>query len=52
MANKAPSYLAWGLFYYCGLTAIPHRISNHMPSKVLDDITYPFLNVNGCIVEV
>ena len=27
-------------------------ISNHMPSKVWDEITYPFLNFNGCTVEV
>ena len=27
-------------------------ISNHMPSKVWDGITYPFLNFNGCTVEV
>ena len=27
-------------------------LSNHMPSKVWDEITYPFLNVNGCSVEV
>ena len=27
-------------------------ISNHMPSKVWDEITYPFLNFNGATVEV
>ena len=27
-------------------------ISNHMHSKVWDEITYPFLNFNGCTVEV
>ena len=26
--------------------------SNHMPSKLWDEITYPFPNVNGCTVEV
>ena len=26
--------------------------SNHMPSKVWDEITYPFLNFNGCTIEV
>ena len=36
----------------CGLTSILARISNHMPSKVWDEITYPFLNFNGCTVEV
>ena len=27
-------------------------ISNHMPSKVSDEITHPFPNFNGCTVEV
>ena len=31
---------------------VPARIRNHMPSKVWDEITYPFLNFNGCTVEV
>ena len=26
--------------------------SNYMPSKVLDEITYPFPNFNGATVEV
>ena len=26
--------------------------SNHTPSKVWDEIIYPFLNFNGCTVEV
>ena len=26
--------------------------SNHMPNKVWDEITYPFLNFNGVAVEV
>ena len=34
-----------------GLTLIPAWISNHMPSKVWDEITYPFLNFNGVTVE-
>ena len=34
------------------LTLIPAWISNHMPSKMWDEITYPFLNFNGCTVEV
>ena len=41
-----------GPFYLRGLTLIPAWISNHMPSKVWDEITYPFLNFNGCTVEV
>ena len=35
-----------------GLTLIPAWISNHTPNKVWDEITYPFLNFNGCTVEV
>ena len=27
-------------------------ISNHMPSKVWDEIIYPFLNFNSAAVEV
>ena len=27
-------------------------INNYMPSKVWDQITYPFPNINGCTVEV
>ena len=33
-------------FFKHGL--IPACISNHMPSKVLDEITYPFPNFKGC----
>ena len=44
--------VAWGLFYYHGLTWIPSWISNHMLGKVWDEITYPFLNFNGATVEV
>ena len=39
-------------FYKHGLTLIPAWISNHMPGKVWDEITYPFLNFNSCTVEV
>ena len=35
-----------------GLTLIPTWISNHMSGKVWDEITYPFLNFNGCTDEV
>ena len=31
-------------FYFTGLTLIPAWISNHMPSKVWDEINYPFPN--------
>ena len=30
----------------------PSWISNHMPSKLWDEITYPSPNFNGCTVEV
>ena len=39
-------------FYWHGLTLIPAWISNHMPSNMWDEITYPFLNFNGATVEV
>ena len=45
-------FSASGPFYSNGLTLIPAWISNHMLSKVWDEITYPFLNVNGATVEV
>ena len=34
------------------LTVIPSWISNYMPRKVWNEITYPFLNFNGFTVEV
>ena len=43
---------ACSLFYLHGLTLIPAWISNHIHYKVWDEITYPFLNFNGCTVEV
>ena len=43
---------AWGPFYLLGLTLIPACISNCLPGKMWDEITYPFLNFNGCTVEV
>ena len=39
-------------FYYHGLTLIPAWINNYIHYKVWDEITYPFLNFNGCTVEV
>ena len=38
---------ASGTFYRHGLTFIPAWISNHMPSKVWVEITYPFQNFSG-----
>ena len=39
-------------FYRHGLSLIPAWISNHVPNKVWDEITYPFPNINGATVEV
>ena len=41
----------WGPFYWHGLFLIPAWISNHMPSKVWGEISYPFANFNGCIFK-
>ena len=41
-----------GSFYWHGLTLISARISNHIPSKVRDEVTYPFSNFNGATIEV
>ena len=41
-----------GHFYSHGLTLIPACISDNMPRELWDEITYPFLNFNGCTVEV
>ena len=52
-APSSPSKLVgnnWGPFYLHGLSLIPVWISNHMPCKVWDEITYPFPNFNGCIL--
>ena len=35
-----------------GLTLIPAWISNYTCYKMCDEITYPFLNLNGATVEV
>ena len=35
-----------------GLTLIPVYLSDHMLTKVWDEITYPFTNFSGCTVEV
>ena len=34
------------------LTLIPACVSYHIHSKLWDEITYPFLNFNGCAVEI
>ena len=35
-----------------GLTLIPAWISYHAPSKVWNEIIYPFPNFNGCTIEI
>ena len=44
--------MRWSPFYWHGLTLISAWISNHMPNKSRDEITYPFANFNGATVEV
>ena len=39
-------------FYKHRLILIPAWISNHKSGNVLDEITYPLPNFNGCIVEI
>ena len=40
-----------GPFNLHGLTLIPAWISNYIHYKVWDEITFPFLNLNGATVE-
>ena len=42
--------VAWSPVYQHGLTLIPARTSNHMLSKVWDEITYPFPNFGNSYV--
>ena len=44
-ANSCP-------FYKYGLILLPAWISIHTLNKVCDEISYLFLNFNGCNVEV
>ena len=39
-------------FYEHGLTLIPAWISSYIHYKLWDESAYPFLNFNGCTVEV
>ena len=45
-------YVPSGTFYLHGLTLIPAWISNYIHYKLWGEITYPFLNFNGCTIEV
>ena len=51
-AAKTATYPSVPLSTKIGLTLIPALISDQMPGKVLDKITYPFSNLNGVAVEV
>ena len=42
----------WDPFYWYELTLITACISNHILSKLLDEITWPFRNFTGCAVAV
>ena len=46
------NWVTWTLFSWHELSLIPAWISNHMPCKVWDEITYRFPNFNGATVEV
>ena len=48
---KDPAKMLWEVMWGT-LTLIPAWISNYIPSKVWDEITYPFPNFNGVSVEV
>ena len=50
--SAVPNLQTSGPFYQHGLTLIPAWISNYIHYKVWDEITYPFLNLNGYTVEV
>ena len=45
-------HITSGPFYQHGLILISAWISNYMPGKVWDEITYPFLKFYGCTAEV
>ena len=50
--NPVVSISIWGSFYWHGWTLIPVWISNHLPSKVWDNITHPLPNFNSCTMDV
>ena len=47
----APFFHQWSLLL-TWITLNSSMDDNHMPSKVWDEITYPFPNFNGCTVEL
>ena len=55
-SSGIPVYTGWSSVHWLrvrdGLTLIQAWISNHMPSKMWNEISYPFPNFNCCTVEV
>ena len=53
MASGALAFcFAFGHFCYHELTLIPAWISNHIHSKMWDEISLPFLNFKSTTIEV
>ena len=52
VATGAPVWKHHGPLLLTWFDFNPSMDNNHTPSKVWDGITYPFLNFNGCTVEV
>ena len=52
LSNDFPSDIVVTLDISIGLTLIPAWMGNHIRYTVWNEITYPFLNFNGCTVEV
>ena len=47
-----PQQYIWGPFYKHELSFTPTSMRSYVYYKLLDEITYPFLNFNGASVEV
>ena len=52
IGTQRPSHCFLGPLLLTWFNLIPECISNHMPSKVWNEITDAFLNFNGCSVGV
>ena len=57
MKSKAKEYkpmpiMLYAISYLWPLLLTWFNLSNNIHYKELDEITYPFLNFNGCTVEV
>ena len=49
ITEQVKSCRPWGRL---STTNVPAWVSNYIPRKVFDEITYPFPNFNGCTLEV